>query len=191
MPSTEQREFLARLAREAASSQSLPTTWRRDGGWLLAPAGPPYVSLGFAVRRRDAGAYVHIVRNTRTERLIARLEAERFLIERAFGGRLTWGAPRGRQRYQIYYTVDRARYAEPVRRWTGSIAVLIRTLSASRQTRSPWPTPITLTPRSSSSPTSRSTRLAEALSRAGERSTSSGRGSRGPSACARSRTPTT
>ena len=51
MPSTEQRDFLARLAREAASAQSLPTTWRRDGGWLLASAGLPYVSLGFAVRR--------------------------------------------------------------------------------------------------------------------------------------------
>jgi hypothetical protein len=129
MPSTEQRDFLARLAREAASAQSLPTTWRRDGGWLLASAGLPYVSLGFAVRRGDADAYVHIARNGRTEPLIARLEAESFVIERAFGGRLTWGAPRGQQRYQIYCTVDRAGYAEPVRRWAASIADLVSAMA--------------------------------------------------------------
>src|SRR5215208_7118670 len=104
MPGPERQHFINQLERAIQSAQSLPTAWRRDGGWLLASAGIPHASLGFAVRRHDAGAYVHLVRNVSTEPLIARLEAEHPDIERTFGGQLTWGAPRGQHRYQIYRT---------------------------------------------------------------------------------------
>src|SRR4051812_34336457 len=63
IPGVEQRDFLARLARQASAEPSLPDTWRRDGGWLLAPAGAPRLWLGFAVRRHDAGIYVHMARD--------------------------------------------------------------------------------------------------------------------------------
>jgi hypothetical protein len=120
-----QDDLLAALFRKAASTPALPATWRRDQGWLLAGAGVAYVSLGFAVRQTDAGAYVHVVRNARTESLIASLEAQRAAIERAFGGPLSWGAPRGRQRFQIYATLDSAGYGAPRRRWADSVAELV------------------------------------------------------------------
>src|SRR5437764_1266232 len=129
MPREAQTEFLRRLTDEAASRDLLPGQWRRDGGWLLAPAGVASVSFGFSVRRHDAGVYVHIARSASTAAVIASLEEHRASIERDFGGALAWGAPRGRERFHVYATFAEAGYADPPSRWGAATAHLVEAMA--------------------------------------------------------------